>query len=648
MCGFVGAVWKAGRAPIDRSLFEQTTQQLAHRGPDSSGFFFGEPASPDGSHCWLGHRRLSIIDLETGQQPITNEAGNLQLVCNGEIYNYQSLRQDLLSRGHQFRTASDSEVILHLYEEHGPDCLQQLIGMFSVAIWDQSRSSIFLARDRLGQKPLFYANLSDRLLFASELKGLLPFHNGPRELNPHAIDLYLRYQYVPHTTCIYQDVHQLPPAHYALIDDSEVQVQRYWSAPYRQQVTATPEFKRQTQEELRERLTDAVKIRLRSDVPLGSFLSGGLDSTLITGLMAQELDQPIKTFSIGFGTPEFDESSFAQLAAKSLGTEHHQRTVTPQIEALLPQLAWHYDQPFGDSSAIPTWYLSEETRGSVTVALTGDGGDEVFGGYDRYRAMLLATWADRFPSPLKKILSAKLWQRMPGSIQYRSTARRLKRFLSEMNSSPVDQYFRWISIFRDEQLAGLYSTEFQHQLPSEDPSDFLTDNMQDASDRDLVSQIMASDLQTYLPGDILTKVDLASMAHGLECRSPFLDHRVVELAAQLPREWKLNRKSGKKFLKETFCDLIPNEICERPKMGFGVPLDHWFRNELRTLAEDILLSDRMENRGMFGKEGVERMLREHQANTHDHAARIWSLLMLELWQRTWIDTPQTLPQPITL
>ncbi|MCA9041711.1 MAG: asparagine synthase (glutamine-hydrolyzing), partial [Planctomycetaceae bacterium] len=628
--------------------FEQATNQLTHRGPDSSGQYWGAPTSSDSAACWQGHRRLSIIDLATGQQPIANETGTLHLVCNGEIYNYQSLKEELKQQGHQFRTNSDSEVILHLYEEYGINCLQRLVGMFAFAIWDEEQGTLFLARDRLGQKPLFYSDQSDRFLFSSELKGLLPLLAERPELNREAIDLYLRYQYVPHSTCIYQGITQLPPAHYAVWERTGWSVERYWSPSLEEEIADTPENYSRTQEELRERLTEAVRQRLRSDVPLGSFLSGGVDSTIITGLMARELDQPVRTFSIGFGAKEFDESSFATLAARTLNTSHHQRTVTPQIEKLLPQLAWHYDQPFGDSSAIPTWYLSEETRHQVTVALTGDGGDELFGGYDRYRAMLLATWVAKLPRPVKKILARKLWQHWPGSIEYRSTSRRLKRFLSEINSAPVERYFRWISIYRQEHLDALYTPEFRSTISIKSPEQFLTNAMRSSSNRDLITQIMAGDLQTYLPGDILTKVDIASMAHGLECRSPFLDHRVVELATRLPRRWKLNRKSGKRILKETFRDLLPNEIRQRPKMGFGVPLDHWFRNELKDLAHDILLSEQSLSRGYFQKAGIEQLLREHQQQSQDHAARIWSLLMLELWNRTWLDAPHPLPQPITL
>ena len=646
MCGFTGAVWNRDRPPITPSQFEVATNMLTHRGPDASGFYYSSEGSS--TRCWLGHRRLSIIDLATGQQPISNETGDLHLIFNGEIYNYQSLMRDLKSRGHQFRTSSDSEVILHLYEDLGPDCLSHLIGMFAFAIWNERDHSLFIARDRLGQKPLFYANGSDQFLCASELKSILAMNDERYEINQEAIDLYLRYQYVPHTTSIYQGINQLPPAHFASWKAGEFRVERYWSPPFAEKINNTPEHYKQKREELRDLLTESVRLRLRSDVPLGSFLSGGVDSTIITGLMARELDQPVRTFSIGFGAREFDESEFAQLAADRLGTTHHQRTVTPDIEALLPRLAWHYDQPFADSSAIPTYYLSQETRQEVTVALTGDGGDEVFGGYDRYRAMLLAIQMDRLPRPLRNLLSAGLWQRIPGSIQYRSRSRRLKRFLSELNSSPTARYFRWISIFRDEQLSQLYTPELQNDFAETDAARFLNSAMSNAAQRDLVTQIMAGDLQTYLPGDILTKVDIASMAHGLECRSPFLDHRVVELAARMPQEWKLDRKAGKRILKETFADLLPTEIAERRKMGFGVPLDHWFRNELRTLVHDVLLSQKALERGYFQKGAIEQLLSEHDQRTHDHASRLWSLLMLELWHRTWRDTPQAPLGPVTL
>lgn len=609
---------------------------IAHRGPDDQGIY-ASPAGP-GPGALLGHRRLSIIDLGGGHQPLSNEDGSIWIAFNGEVYNYKELQPGLEKQGHTFRTSSDTETIVHLYEHYGTDCVKHLRGMFAFAIWDQNKRQLFLARDRLGKKPLVYRHESDRLLFASELKALLQVPGIPRELDRRAVDDYLTYQYVPHPQSILKGFSKLPPAHWALFLDGKLQVERYWQPAY----SPTPqpvEFAsiEDARRQLRETLTTAVQLRMRSDVPLGAFLSGGVDSTIIAGLMQSLSSRPVKTFSIGFRVAAFDERTYAREAAQHIGSEHHEQVVEPSALKILPKLIWHYDEPFADSSAIPTMYLSEMTRREVTVSLSGDGGDELFAGYQRYQAVKLGAWADRLPGFLRGLLAAPLWQRLPASVRQNSKRRRFKRLLSALALEPRRRYLKWVSIFDDERRAELYSSDFRDSLQGHDSAEFLFQAYTECPDRDFVTQTTCADVLTYLPCDILTKVDIASMAFGLEARAPFLDHEVVDLAARLPIEWKLHGRHGKQILVDTFADLLPKRIKTRKKMGFGVPLDHWFRGELRPLLEDVLLSTTSLNRGIFRPEQVRRLVDEHVRGLWDHSYRLWSLLVLELWQRTFLD-----------
>jgi len=672
------------------------TDVLSHRGPDDSALYHSSagrrlsrqvsPAIPDrASVGWvessrpttlpvgledstrptrsaspgaaLGHRRLSIIDLGTGQQPLANEDQTVWIAFNGEIYNYRELRPGLESRGHRFQTHSDTETIVHLYEEYGPDCVAHLRGMFAFAIWDDRKKRLFLARDRIGKKPLFYRLEQERLLFGSELKALLQFPGAPRALNPAAVDLYLTYQYVPHPHCILDGYNKLPPAHWAVYEEGRLQIHRYWVPPFADDPRAegsnghpaasvgwTPE---RWKTELRSTLTEAVRLRMRSDVPLGAFLSGGIDSTIISGLMQRISSQPIHTFSIGFPVKQFDETSYAREAAAFLGTRHHEQIVEPHALSILPKLIWHYDEPFSDSSAIPTMYLSEMTRREVTVALSGDGGDEMFCGYDRYRAVGIAERLDHLPRWAKSFLSAPLWQRLPSSIEQKSYRRRLKRLLAELGKPPERRYLRWINIFDDGRRHDLYADDFKARLGTVDSADFLLAAYAECPDRDFVTRTTCADVLTYLPCDILTKVDIASMAFSLECRCPFLDQQVAELAARMPIELKQSPAGGKRILIETFRDLLPASIQSRAKMGFGVPLDHWFRGELRPLLYETLLDPSSLGRGQFKPESVHRLIEEHDQRRWDHSYRLWSLLCFELWQRTFLDPVEAPCGPAT-
>ena len=640
MCGIAGGVWSEQRHSLDREILERMLTALRHRGPDDSGMWFSnETGSHNGVRCRLGQRRLSIIDLAGGHQPLCNEDGTVWITFNGEIYNYRELRQELVDAGHQFKTDSDTEVIVHLYEDLGDRCVDKLRGMFVFAIWDTNQQRLLLARDRIGQKPLFYRVDGDRLLFASELKAILEVPRIPREVDPHAIDQYMTYQYVPHPNCILKGFHKLPPASIAIFQDQRLSVEPYWRPPFEEPLNIESNGSGSTElrKQLRETLTEAVRLRMRSDVPLGAFLSGGIDSTIIAGLMQSLSDKPIHTFSIGFPVKEYDERAFAREAAQHLGTEHHEYVVEPSALEMLSKLIWHYDEPFSDSSAIPMMYLSEVTRKIVKVALSGDGSDELFCGYPRYRAVDLAGKADWMPNSLRSVFGWKMWQRIPTSTKQRAFGRRAKRFAAALGQSPERRYLRWIGIFDEDSRNALYTPAFREKLKGYDSGQLILDAYQACPDRDFITRTNCVDVLTYLPCDILTKVDIASMCYSLEARSPFLDHHVVELAARLPIESKYQNGRGKKVLIETFGDLIPESIQNRPKMGFGVPIDHWFRNELKSLVQETLLSDRCLDRGLFRREALQRMIDDHLNERWDHSYRLWNLICLEHWHCIFID-----------
>jgi asparagine synthase (glutamine-hydrolysing) len=636
MCGIAGAIWMADGVPLDGGTLRRMTDTLRHRGPDDDGTYASEVRRGDAHEpvpgVALGFRRLSIIDLAGGRQPLANEDESVWLVFNGEIYNYTDLRRRLEGAGHRFRTHSDSETIVHLYEDEGTDCFRHLRGMFALAIWDANRRQLVLARDRLGKKPLVYRQEAGRLLFASELKALLQVPGVPRELDPAALDEYLTYQYVPHPNTIFQGIRKLPPASFAVYREGRLTVDRYWSPDFQTEVDRP---RAEYIDRLRMELTEAVRLRLQSDVPLGAFLSGGVDSSIVVALMKQLTDQPVKTFSIGFPVPEYDESDHAREVARHLGTDHHEMRVEPNAVEVLSRLVWHYDEPFGDSSAIPTWHVSRMTREHVTVALTGDGGDELFAGYPRYRAVRMGAWFDRLPGPLRGVLASRHWQRLPASSRQKCVRRRFKRLVASLGRPAERRYLDWMSIFDEARRGALYSDDFLTRLPDADPFDFLKSAYGRCNRRDPVTAAGLVDVQTYLPCDLLTKIDIASMAHSLECRQPLLDHHVVELAAAMPIELKYRRGRGKRILREAFGHLLPATVFRRPKMGFGVPLDHWFRHELNDFTRQVLFDPLTQGRGYFRPEAVQRLFDEHQSGRFDHSHRLWLLLFLEMWQREW-------------
>ncbi len=646
MCGIAGAVWWDSQQRIDRDVLQRMTDAIRHRGPDAEGHLLIEQSSDRRPGVALGHRRLSIIDVAGSAQPLGNEDGTVQIVFNGEIYNYRELREQLLAWGHHFKTDGDTEVIVHLYEQYGLDFVKHMRGMFALAIWDSRQQQLVVARDRTGQKPFFYRFDGGRFSFASEQKALLQVPGVPRQLDRSSVLKFLTLQYVPAPHSMLQGFNRLPPATVGVLKDGEFKTHRYWTAPYDQ-----PDFSRRTiadwKDELRSELTEAVRLRLRSDVPLGAFLSGGIDSTVITGLMQQQLDNPVQTFSIGFPVKAFDERHYARQASQMLGTDHHEAMVEPDALSILPELIWHYDEPFGDSSAIPTMYLSRMTRKNVTVALTGDAGDELFCGYDRYRAVRMVQRIAFMPRWARRMFASAA-SVMPVSVRQKSFLRRGKRFLETLAMDSEERYLNWITIFNRNMLQQLVSDDLFALTKHEDPAACIFDAYRMFPDRDFVTRTTAVDVETYLPCDLLTKVDIASMHVGLECRSPMLDHKVIELAARMPLEVKQSMSQGKMVLTETFRDLIPPDIQTRKKMGFGVPIDHWFRNELKPLLHDVLLSQRCLERGLLNPGEVRRLVEQHTSSKFDHAYRLWNLLCLELWQRMYLDDAPPLSAPSTI
>lgn len=635
MCGIAGAVWTKPDSAVSLETLERMTDVLRHRGPDDAGHrrtdLFHRPAYDSMPGTALGFRRLSIIDLAGGHQPMSNEDGSVWIVFNGEIYNFSSLRRRLEGAGHRFKTDSDTETIVHLYEDEGLDAFGHLNGMFAIAIWDANHRRLVLARDRLGEKPLVYKHEPGRILFASELKSLLEVPGIERTIDPAAVDAYLTYQYVPHPKTIFRGIRKLPPAHLAVWCDDRLEVRPYWSPRFDQEFPGTQQ---EAVDEVRERLTTAVTMRMRSDVPLGAFLSGGVDSSLVAAIMQKHSSTPIKTFTIGFPEKEFDERHHARAIAQHIGSEHHEEIVTPRALDILEKLAWHYDEPFADSSAIPTWYLAEMTKRSVTVALSGDGGDELFLGYSRYKAVRFASRLDAV-APLRTLLAARLWQSLPSSGKQKSMLRQFKRFSESLRMEAPRRYYDWISIFNETRRGDLYTNEFMEQLGRDDPFSLLGSAWRRSKNRASTSCAAIADLTTYLPCDLMTKVDIATMAHSLEARAPFLDHHLVEFATSLPAAFHFHRGRGKRMLERAFGQLVPAWLFSRPKMGFGVPLDSWFRNDLAPLLTELQSECALTRIGWFRPEAIRQIVREHQTKQFDHSARLWALVMLQAWLERW-------------
>lgn len=631
MCGIAGTFLFDRRAIVDRSALETATHVIAHRGPDDEGVWIG-------SGVGLGSRRLAVIDLsERGHQPMTNEDGSIWIAFNGEIYNFQEIRQQLVGKGHTFRSNTDTETILHLYEQEGIDAVRHLRGMFALALWDSRRDAFFLVRDRLGKKPLFYYQDAERLVFGSEIKCILQL--GVRgEPDTEAIHHYLTFGYVPGPWAAFQHIRKLPPGHYLQITAGQVSLQRYWQPQFGPQRTDSEES---LLEEFSTLLEESTRLRMIADVPLGVLLSGGLDSSAVVAMMRRVTSGPIRTFSIGFEQPEYDELTYARQVAQRFETQHHELVVRPDAVSMVPRLVWHYNEPFADSSAVPSFAVCELARQSVTVALNGDGGDETWLGYDRYVAAATLQYQQWLP-----LVSRRLLARAAGHLPLghaKSTLHRLKRFGTGLAETPLAQYAGWMSLFDEAAKRELYADDLGRGR-----SMSIFESVVTRSDaRTFPEAVAHGDLETYLPDDLLVKMDIASMAHSLEVRSPLLDHKVVELALSVPLRMKLRRSTQKFLLRRLMQGVLPPAVLNRRKMGFGVPIDRWFRHELREMAYDLLLDSRATSRGYFRPEVVRRYLDEHCRGDAHHHPRLWALLMLEVWHRTFIDQVCPVSAPVT-
>ncbi|GAK57261.1 asparagine synthase, glutamine-hydrolyzing [Candidatus Vecturithrix granuli] len=629
MCGICGKLYFNRQKRVEADLINRMSETLRHRGPDEDGVYV------DGS-VGLGHRRLSIIDLSTGRQPMSNSRKDIWIVFNGEIYNFLELRQDLEKRGYTFTTTSDTEVILALYEAYGTDCVNSLRGMFAFAIWDKSLQRLFLARDRLGKKPLFYSVIHQSLVFASEIKALLQDPTFPREMSMSAMSHYLTYQYIPAPETIFKHIYKLPPAHILVCQHGKITQQRYWRLSYFPKVSL-PE--QEIEERVISLLEESVKIRMISDVPIGAFLSGGIDSSLVVALMARYSSQPVNTFSIGFKEKAFNELPYARLVAERYGTKHHEFIVEPNAIEILPKLIWHFDEPFGDSSAIPTYYLSQMTGRHVKVALNGDGGDESFAGYLRYLGYKVVELYRHIPLRIRQSLIPFFIQTFSEILKYKWCTRplRLAQFVNELSFESRELlYTRTLTIFQNEPKLALLHDHIREQVQSLNSLEYMLEYLNSNNVAHFTDKMLYSDIMTYLPGDLLVKMDRMTMAHALEGRSPFLDHKLVEFVATLPAELKLQKTCLKFLLKKIGKTWLPRKILSRKKQGFGVPIGEWFKCELREMLYDTFSSSYLIQEGILKKEPIERILHEHQTGKTSHWHRIWVLLNLELWYRMFI------------
>jgi asparagine synthase (glutamine-hydrolysing) len=626
MCGIAGLLSPSVTLPVPRELVARMNAVQSHRGPDDGGMHL-EPG------VGLAHRRLSIIDLSTGQQPLFNEDRSVAVVFNGEIYNYRTLVEQLSAAGHTFRTRSDTEVIVHAWEEWGADCVKSFRGMFAFALWDRNRSTLFLARDRLGVKPLYYAQLPDgTLAFASELKGLTAHPDLPRDLDALAIEDYFALGYIPEPRSIYLHARKLPPAHTLVVRRGAPLPEPlpYWDVRFTLDNRVRGE---DAVVELRERLRESVELRMISEVPLGAFLSGGVDSSAIVATMAQVSRKPVATCSIAFSEASHDESAFALQVAQRYQTRHFVEKVATDDFDLIDQLGWVYDEPFADSSAIPTYRVCQLARMHVTVALSGDGGDESFGGYRRYRHHLLEQRVrGLLPDGVRRNLFGVLGALYPKA-DWAPRPLRAKTTFESLSRDPVEAYFHSVSVLRDETREALYTPGFKARLGGYRAIEVFRRHAARAQTDDALALIQYLDLHTYLVGDINTKVDRASMAHSLEVREPLMDHPLVEWLASLPSSWKVRDGEGKYLLKKAMEPQLPSSVLYRPKQGFAVPLAEWFRGPLRRRVRDALLGPRMADTGLFNMGALRHMVDTHAGGLRDYSAPLWSLLMFEAFLR---------------
>jgi len=623
MCGIAGVVSASRESDISEALVRHMCDQIVYRGPDDEGILVQDGAG-------LGMRRLSIIDLSGGHQPVFNEDRSAWIVYNGEVYNFPELRPELEKRGHRFYTKTDTEVIIHLYEEMGADCVKELRGMFGLAIYDKTKRKLILARDRLGKKPLHYALVKDKLYFASEIKSILAVAPELAQVNAQGLLEYLYYGYVPDPITAFTGIQKLPPGHLLEFENGKISVRQYWDLP--QYNTHVPKSEEECLEELEHRLLEATRIRLISDVPLGAFLSGGIDSSTVVALMARASSAPVKTFSIGFTKADFNEAEYARMVARKFGTDHHEMILEPNVVETVEHLTSSLEEPFGDSSMLPTYYVSKMAREHVTVALSGDGGDEIFAGYDRYRIHSNRRFFEYVPEGARKFFRDQLFPRLPNKMQGRS-------FIYNVTLPWQERYVDGLSFLPAfERDIPILSDDFRQILRrGDDPQNALLRYFKKAPAHDPVSELLYVDTKTYMVGDILTKVDRMSMLNSLEVRVPMLDHKFVEWVTGLPPEWKLRGTTQKYILRKLAERLgVPSEALNRPKQGFSLPLVHWMRNELKDVLM-ILLEPRTLQRGYFEASGIRKLMNDHLSGGRVLTGRIWRMLMFELWHRNFLE-----------
>jgi len=629
MCGIVGIHSLNGHRPIPRPVLAAMNRALTHRGPDSEGYH------EDAGRVGLAMRRLSIIDVSGGDQPISNEDGTIWIVFNGEIYNFPELRAELEARGHRFRTHSDTETIVHAYEEFGDDCVDRLRGMFTFAIWDASRRRLLLARDRVGIKQLYYSVVDGQLLWGSEIKSLLQHPAVPRRLNPSAINHFLTYLYVPEPLTAFEGIHELPAGHVLISENGALRLRRYWQLRYDIDDRLR---EHEAAEGLRAKLDESVRMHLISDVALGAFLSGGIDSGAIVALMARHSNAPVETFSIGYeiAGEQFDERAFARSVAERYGTHHHEFVMEPDLLEVTGGLVRAFDQPAADASAIPTWYISKYTRERVTVALSGVGGDELAAGYERHRGALLGERFRWVPTWLLRRVLHPLTAALPDPRSGNQWVQRAKRFASSLDQPFDDRYFELLTAFTEESRRALLTPEMLEQIDLHAPRELFrsyTDQVHEAAP---LNRALFADLKLFLPSNLLTLTDRMSMAHSLEVRVPYLDHELLEFAARIPSDVKLRGMERKHILKRAVADLLPPDFLSRRKMGFSLPLAVWFRNELRPWVEDVLSERAIRDAGVFRYETVRRVLDDHFARRASYDDQIWGFVTFMTWYRDYI------------
>ena len=622
MCGICGVVSFQPNSPVDRLTLLQMNASLQHRGPDDEGYYEDDQVS-------LAMRRLSIIDLHTGQQPISNESGDIWVVCNGEIYNFQNVRAALEQRGHIFKTQTDTEVIVHAYEEYGDDCVIHFNGMFAIALWDARKRRLFLARDRLGIKPLYYWPGVDKLVFGSELKALILHPDVPRQIDLAALDLFLTLEYIPAPRTIYKGVFKLLPGHRLVVEKGKVKVTQYWDVPYQ----PVSQSEAECAEILSGLIKESVCLHLISDVPLGAFLSGGIDSSTIVGYMSQSANGPVRTFSIGFENDTYNELPYAEAVAKHFDTKHHVEVLKSDHTDLVEQLVTHFDEPFADTSIFPTYLVSKIASREVKVVLSGDGGDEMFAGYDTYIAEKLDRYYGRLPRALRKQFLPGFARWLPPQPAKKGLINKVKRMVDGGALDPSLQHARWMIFLNSPEKDSLYRSDLRATLDNHLTTDFFGDYFENANYFDHLAQQQYVDIKTYLADDILTKVDRMSMAVSIEARVPLLDYHIVEFALNLPAHMKLYGARTKSILRQAVKTMVPQLVVEKPKEGFSIPMKHWLCTSLKPMMLDLLSKDSLQKHGYFDHQVVAGWIREHLDGRVNHSHRLWSLMVFEMWHQ---------------